>query len=163
MLFNNGELVIHLTDVNYRATDSIKIMGVHFNTFYGGSDSTWYPDEMNSIDFRVSHFYFLKTLLQNFALDEYTDSLLPSCTDCTPQPSGPAVPVGSPGCTAGDISLQCTPRKSKILSKFVKNLFYSKIVTYHFLFRVASTLTETLIRQILTLEVVLIQPVPGKY
>ena len=61
MLFNNGELVIHLTDVNYRATDSIKIMGVHFNTFYGGSDSTWYPDEMNSIDFRVSYF-FIKEL-----------------------------------------------------------------------------------------------------
>ena len=69
MLFNNGELVIHLTDVNYRAESSIQIMGVHFNTFYGGSDSTWYPQKEMSADFK------------NFALDDFTDSLLPSDVD----------------------------------------------------------------------------------
>ena len=69
MLFNNGELVIHLTDVNYRAESSIQIMGVHFNTFYGGSDSSWYPQKETSADFK------------NFALDHFTDSLLPSDVD----------------------------------------------------------------------------------
>ena len=55
-----------LTDVNYREDASIKIMGVHFNTFYGGSDSTWYPQALMSADFK------------NFALDAYSDSPLPS-------------------------------------------------------------------------------------
>ena len=56
MLFNNGQLVLHLTDLNYREVDTIKIMGMHFNTFYGGGDISWYPNELNWADFKVNKY-----------------------------------------------------------------------------------------------------------
>ena len=69
MLFIDGALVIDLDDVNYRQVDSIKLMGMHFNTFFGGSDSSWYPSTNQYIDFK------------DFAIDQYTDAKVPSAPD----------------------------------------------------------------------------------
>ena len=69
MLFVDGELVIDLDDLNYREVDSIKLMGMHFNTFFGGSDSSWFPTTNQYIDFK------------DFAVDQYTDVKLPSAPD----------------------------------------------------------------------------------
>ena len=45
---------------------------MHFNTFYGGGDPTWYPNDLNWADFK------------NFAFDDYSASTLPSDIDNCP-------------------------------------------------------------------------------
>ena len=67
-LFNNGQLVLELTDLNYREVGDIKIMGMHFNTFYGGGDISWYPNELNWADFKVSKYSFSLTFFYTFPM-----------------------------------------------------------------------------------------------
>ena len=62
----NDELKIELHDLNYRADDSVLIHGMHYNTFFGGSDITWAPVKNENAFFK------------NFAMGEFSDSILPS-------------------------------------------------------------------------------------
>lgn len=75
MLFVDDVLVIDLADLNYRQEDSIHIMGMLFNTFYGGSDDSWYPTE-------DQYAYF-----KNFSLDGFSLEKIPSTRDfCADSP-----------------------------------------------------------------------------
>merc|ERR1719394_134038 len=42
-LFVNNALKIELHDLNYREVPDIQIHGIHYSTFFGGSDVTWAP------------------------------------------------------------------------------------------------------------------------
>ena len=65
----NDQLHIELHDLNYRESTDIQIHGVHYSTFFGGSDITWAPLVDETAYFR------------NFKMGAYSTSTSPSRMD----------------------------------------------------------------------------------